>query len=164
MGESTPQTAKLTKIVENNGVKQVDYLHSIVGLETNEARKRAVSVTLPPNTQINVLHPVDLVSRLKNLQHLPEKQNEIGVAQPHLAIKIVNAFLKTLLGSDSQHQLFRWIERIIDVAHDKSLGNTLDRYKLDPLLSIPAYSGRSWSRFPAHRERRFQENVNTIPA
>jgi hypothetical protein len=138
MGESTPQTAKLTKIVENNGVKQVDYLHSIVGLETSDARKRAVSVTLPPNALINVLHPVDvLVSRLKNLQHLPAKQNEIGVAQAHLAIKIVNAFVKTLLGSDSQRQLFKWIERIIDLAHDKSLGSTLDRYKLDPLVSIP---------------------------
>ena len=27
-----------------------------------------------------------------------------------------------------------------------------------------AYSGRSCSRFPAHRERRFQQDVNGIPA
>jgi hypothetical protein len=31
-------------------------------------------------------------------------------------------------------------------------------------IGLCAYSVRSWSRFPAHRERGFQLNVNTIPA
>ena len=47
LDDATPQTAKLTKRVENNGVKQIDYLHSIIGLDTKEIRKRAVAVTLP---------------------------------------------------------------------------------------------------------------------
>ena len=88
LDDATPQTAKLTKRVENNGVKQIDFLHSIIGLDTKEIRKRAVAITLPPQTKISVLHPVDvLTSRLKNLQLLREKQNEIGIAQARLAIK-----------------------------------------------------------------------------
>jgi len=136
--DSTPQTAKLTKRVDNYGVKQIDFLHSIVGLDTKEIRKRAVAINLPPSSKITILHPVDVLSsRLKNLQHLPEKQNEVGVAQAHLAIKISSAFLGTLLATPHRRELLLWVERVARIALDKSLGNTLDRYGLDPLKSIP---------------------------
>jgi len=139
LDDSTPQTAKLTKRVDNNGVKQIDFLHSIVGLDTKEIRKRAVAINLPLSSKISILHPVDvLTSRLKNLQHLPEKQNAIGVAQGHLAIKITSAFLATLLAAPHHRELLTWVEHIAGIALDKSLGNTLDRYGLDPLKSIPA--------------------------
>jgi hypothetical protein len=139
LDDSTPQTAKLTKRVDYNGVKQIDFLHSIVGLDTKEIRKRAVTINLPPSSKISILHPVDvLTSRLKNLQHLPEKQNEVGVAQAHLAIKIASAFLRTLLAAPHPRELLTWIEHIARIALDKSLGYTLDRYQLDPLKSIPA--------------------------
>jgi hypothetical protein len=138
LDDSTPQTAKLTKRVDNNGVKQIDFLHSIVGLDTKEIRKRSVAITLPPSSKISILHPVDvLTSRLKNLQHLPEKQNEVGVAQAHLAIKITSAFLGTLLATPHRRELLTWVEHVAGIALDKSLGNTLDRYGLDPLKSIP---------------------------
>ena len=138
LDDSTPQTAKLTKRVDSNGVKQIDFLHSIVGLDTKEIRKRAVEIKLQPSSNISVLHPVDvLTSRLKNLQHLREKQNEIGVAQAHLAIKITASFLRTLITAPHRRELLRWVEHIAEVALDKSLGNTLDRYELDPFRSIP---------------------------
>ena len=139
LDDSTPQTAKLTKRVDYNGVKQIDFLHSIVGLDTKEIRKRSVAVDLPPSSKISILHPVDvLTSRLKNLQHLREKQNKVGVAQAHLAIKITSAFLRTLLAAIHRRELLAWVEHIARIALDKSLGNTLDRYELDPLRSIPA--------------------------
>jgi hypothetical protein len=136
--DSTPQTAKLTKRVDNNGVKQIDFLHAIVGLDTKEIRKRAVAINLPPSSKITILHPVDvLTSRLKNLQHLLEKQNEVGVAQAHLAIKITSAFIGTLLATPHRRELLMWVEHVARIALDKSLGNTLDRYGLDPLKAIP---------------------------
>jgi hypothetical protein len=139
LDDSTPQTAKLTKTVDYNGVKQIDFLHSIVGLDTKEIRNRAVAITLPPSSNISILHPVDvLASRLKNLQHLHEKQNEVGVAQAQLAIKIASAFLRTLIGASHRRELLMWVEDIAAIALDKSLGNTLDRYELDLLKSIPA--------------------------
>jgi hypothetical protein len=139
LDDATPQTAKLSKRVDNNGIKQIDFLHSIIGLDTKEIRKRAVAIDLPPNAKISILHPIDvLTSRLKNLQLLPEKQNEIGVAQAHLAIKTTSAFLETLLAPSHRRQLLTWVEHIAEIALDKSLGNTLDRYGLDPLKSIPA--------------------------
>jgi len=139
VGDHTSQTAKLTKLVENHGVKQIDFLSAIIGLDTREIRKRAVSLTLPPATRINVLHPVHVMaSRLKNLQLLPEKQNAIGVAQARLSIKIVAAFLEDRIAADGSHGALTWVERVADIALDSSLGNTLDQYGLDPLQSVPA--------------------------
>jgi hypothetical protein len=79
-----------------------------------------------------------LTSRLKNLQFLPAKQNELGAAQARLAIKTTSAFLETLLAPSHRRQLLMWVEHVAKIALDKSLGNTLDRYDLDPLASIPA--------------------------
>jgi hypothetical protein len=116
-----------------------DFVGSSKNLDTKEIRKRAVAINLPPSSKISILHPVDvLTSRLKNLQHLREKQNEVGVAQAHLAIKITSAFLRTLLPAPHRRELLTWVEHIARIALDKSLGNTLDRYELDPLKSIPA--------------------------
>ncbi len=138
LDDSTPQTTKLTKRVDYNGIKQIDFLHSIVGLDTKEIRKRAVAISLPPSSKISILHPVDvLTSRLKNLQHLREKQNDVGVAQAHLAIKITSAFLRTLVAAPHRRELLMWVEHIARIALDKPLGNTLDRYELDPFKSIP---------------------------
>lgn len=101
--------------------------------------KRAVAIDLPPSSKISILHPVDvLASRLKNLQYLREKQNEVGVAQAHLAIKITSAFLRTMLAAPHRRELLMWVEHIARIALDESLGLTLDRYELDPLKSIPA--------------------------
>jgi hypothetical protein len=100
-------------------------LNCIPGLDTKEIRKRAVAINLPPSFKISMLHPVDvLTSRLKNLQHLRDKQNEVGVAQAHLAIKIAAAFLRTLLAAPHRRELRMWVEHIARIALDKSLGNT----------------------------------------
>lgn len=171
MGDATSQTAKLTKRVEKNGVKQIDFLSAIIGLETGEIRKRAVPLTLPPTTRINVLHPVDvLTSRLKNLQHLHEKQNHIGVGQARLSIRIVEAFLEEMVAADRRREVLRWVERIAEIALDGSLGNTLDRYDLDPLRAIPAdkidvpdFKAKRWpqilKRAQQARQRRARKQV-----
>lgn len=152
--DSTVQTAKLSKRVENNGIKQIDFLSSIVGLKTEDVRQRAVSVTLSTGAMINILHPVDvLASRLRNLQFLTVKQNEIGVAQARLAIRIVQAYLESLCTPEQQRELLRSIERVAEFALDPSLGDTLDRYDLDPLqavpvgkIEIPEFKAKRWSQ------------------
>jgi hypothetical protein len=50
--------------------------------------------------------------------------------------------------------LLTWVDHIAGIALDKSLGNTLDRYELDPLQSIPAgeievpeFQAKRWPQF-----------------
>ena len=55
-----------------DGIKQVDFLSGIVGLETAAVRKRAAEITLRDGVAISLLHPLDVLeSRLRNLDSIP---------------------------------------------------------------------------------------------
>jgi hypothetical protein len=139
-GDATPQSAKLTRRVDPDGVKQIDFLHSIHGLDTAAVQKRGVTVQLKAGAVIRILHPLDVLdSRLRNLQTLPSKQNPVGVAQAQLAIQVVRAFIEELVTSaDNRRRLLQAVERVASLGHDKALLNVLERYALDPLEAVPA--------------------------
>src|SRR5919108_2058996 len=84
--DATSQTAKLSKTVEGQGIKQVDFLDSIIGLRTEGIQRRAAVLTLADGTRLRVLHPLDVLeSRLQNLAQLAEKRTSQGTAQANLA-------------------------------------------------------------------------------
>jgi len=139
-GDATPQSAKLTLRVGTHGVKQIDFLYAIHGLETRAVQERAVTVRLTAQATLRVLHPLDVLeSRLRNLQTLPSKQNAVGAAQARLAIEVVHAFIEELLaGTYTRKRVLQAVERIASLAHDKRLLEVLTRYALEPLRAIPA--------------------------
>jgi hypothetical protein len=137
LDDATPQTAKLSKRIEGHGIKQIDFLGSIVGLKTEGIKQRAILLTLADGTHLRVLHPLDVLeSRLKNLAELPSKRGPQGIAQAHLAIDIARSFLEQLL-SEETRQILDAIERVARMAQEKSLGDVFYDYGLDPLISIP---------------------------
>jgi hypothetical protein len=90
-GSLTPVTAQLL-LREETGVKEIDFLGSIAGLDTEAVRRRAVPLNLADGTVVTVLHPLDvLASRLHNLAEIEEKRNAKGVAQAQLAISVAGA-------------------------------------------------------------------------
>jgi hypothetical protein len=85
--DSTPQTAKVSLTLPDGGIKQIDFLKSIAGLDTASIEARAVDLVLANGAHIRVLHPLDVLeSRLRNLDLLPSKQNPVGRAQMKLAV------------------------------------------------------------------------------
>jgi hypothetical protein len=137
--DATSQTAKLSKRVEGQGIKQIDFLGSIVGLKTEGIQQRATMLNLADGTHIRVLHPLDVLeSRLKNLAQLPSKRNSQGIAQAHLAIDVVKCFLEQLLNEESARRLLDAIERVARMAQQKSLQTVFHDYGLDLLKAIPA--------------------------
>ena len=139
LDDATTQTAKLTKTVPGIGIKQIDFLSGIVGLETDRVERRAVTVTLPDGAMIRVLHPLDVLeSRLRNLLSLPSKRNAAGVAQARLAIAVARRFLTMLAEPGSeQRTVLDAVERIAQVAMDKRLLQVFADYDLDPLAAVP---------------------------
>ena len=134
----TVQTAKLTRTVPE-GIKQIDFLAAIAGLDTETIQRRAVTITLASGTGLRVLHPLDLLeSRLQNLLLIPEKRHPGGIAQAQLAIAIAQAFLNRLLdvGSDMRSVLDA-IERIGQIAANKALTAVTVDYSLDVLAAVP---------------------------
>lgn len=94
------QVAKVYATVPGEGIKQVDFLSGIVGLDTKGVRNRASMITLADGVTVKLLHPLDVLeSRLRNLDALPSKRNAIGVAQARLAVSVVQAFIENHMDS-----------------------------------------------------------------
>jgi hypothetical protein len=139
LNDATSQTAKLSKRVEGRGIKQIDFLGSIVGLKTEGIQRRAVVLSLADSTHIRVLHPLDVLeSRLKNLARLPSKRDPQGIAQAHLAIDVARCLLEQLLREEPARRLLDAIERVTRMAQEKSLEGAFHDYGLDLLNAVPA--------------------------
>lgn len=139
LDDATSQTAKLTKRIEGQGIKQIDFLDSIVGLKTKGIQQRAIVLNLADGTHIRVLHPLDVLeSRLKNLAELPSKRDSQGIAQAHLAIDVVRCFLEQLLREEPSRRLLDAIERVARMAQEKNLETVFYDYGLDLLTAVPA--------------------------
>jgi hypothetical protein len=136
-GTLSPVTAQLT-LQTQNGVKEIDFLGSIVGLHTDDVRKRAVPLNLPNGSVVTVLHPLDvLASRLHNLAEIPEKRNDKGVAQAELAISIAGAFLRDTIAHRTERELFNQIERLKNIVTNDRITAICRHYALDVLSCVP---------------------------
>ncbi len=136
-GALSSVTAQLTLQTEN-GIKEIDFLGSIVGLHTDDVRKRAVPLGLSDGSVVTVLHPLDvLASRLHNLAEIPEKRNDKGVAQAELAISIAGAFLRDTLAHRTERELLNQIERIRIIVTNDTIASICRQYALDVLSCVP---------------------------
>ena len=166
--DSTSQTAKVATTLPDGGVKQVDFLSSIVGLETAMIQKRAAELELPTGTKVRILSPLDVLeSRLRNLDMLPSKQNEAGIAQAELAVAVVGKFFDFLIDSDTPARgLLDAVKRVTQIAFDSRLAQVCFKYGLNPLSSIPAeriksesFRSKRWPQILARAEELRQKQI-----
>lgn len=134
------QVAKVYSTVAEEGIKQIDFLSGIIGLDTAEVRKRASHLELADGTTIQLLHPLDVLeSRLRNLDSLPSKQNAIGVAQARLAVSVVRAFIEHFMDEAGDPRTVRQaVKRVEKLALDTRLSTVAFTYEIDVLAAIPA--------------------------
>lgn len=139
LDDMSGQTAKVYEQLPDNGLKQVDFLSGILGLDTEDAKRRAVDVEVDPGVWVRVLHPLDVLeSRLQNLLRLPIKQNAVGVAQARLAVDVVRAFLEERLDEGEIKPVFQAIKRIKKLALKADLARTAFKFEIDVLAAVPA--------------------------
>lgn len=138
LDDATTQTAKLSKKVEDEGIKQIDFLSQLTGLDADRVRRRAASLTLADGTSLKVMHPLDVLeSRLYNLARLPRKRTPQGVAQVRLSIEVIARYLESRVDAEDSRPLLKAIEHVVRVAQDKQLDSVFHDYDLDPLRAIP---------------------------
>jgi hypothetical protein len=135
----TNQVAKLTKTLPGIGVKQIDFLNAILGLQAKRVEQRAVKVTFPNGARIRVLHPLDVLeSRLRNILLLPSKKSAASVAQAALAISITGSFFRTIIDEGAEKRVVHdAIERIAKLALNRRLAKICVDNDLNPLLAVP---------------------------
>lgn len=157
------QIAKVYAAVPEEGVKQIDFLSGIVGLDTDAIRKRASQLTLDDGTTVNLLHPLDVLeSRLRNLDVLPSKRNAIGVAQARLAVSVVRAFIEHFMDARGDPRTVRQaIKRVEKLALDTRLSVVAFTYEIDLLAAIPMeriayprFHEQQWPKILERLERR----------
>jgi hypothetical protein len=157
------QIAKVYANAPEQGVKQIDFLSGIVGLDTDAIRKRASQLTLEDGTTIQLLHPLDVLeSRLRNLDALPSKRNPIGVAQARLAVSIGRAFITHFMDAAGDPRTIRQaVKRIAKLALDTRLCAVAFTYEIDVLAAIPVeriayprFHEQQWPRILERLERK----------
>jgi hypothetical protein len=146
------QVAKVYATVPEEGIKQVDFLSGIVGLDTQKIRGRASELELADGVVVHVLHPLDILeSRLRNLAALSSKQNAIGVEQARLAVQVVRAFIVGHMEAGGDPRVVRQaIKRVENLALDTALCRVAFTYDIDVLAAVPV-ERISYSRF--HEEQ-----------
>jgi hypothetical protein len=157
------QIAKVYATVPEEGIKQIDFLSGIVGIETDKIRKRASQLTLADGTSIWLLHPLDVLeSRLRNLDALASKRNAIGVAQARLAVNVVRAFIEHFMDAAGDLRTVRQaIKRVEKLALDTRLCVVAFTYEIDVLAAIPVerigyprFQEQQWPRTLERLERK----------
>lgn len=140
----------------------VDIIFKVLGLPQQQVRSRAVQVQLE-GAEFFVMHPLDVLrSRLANLYHLKDRQNDKGLTQLALAIEVVRHFLRAMglehAGTSSalRSPLQPYISEIERLACEDAGRKVAKRYgvhvadAIDPsLISAPAFWQRKWPTLKA---------------
>ena len=135
--DHTPGSALLSVAMEGYPEPVlIDYMASIIGVESNAIRKSAVVVEFQ-GEPLRVLHPLQLLqAKIWNLYRLDEKRTPEGIEQARLAIEIAAAFIEQ--AKMNQRELLNAIETIGRFAATIPARFSADTYRLDCLKAIPA--------------------------
>ena len=162
------QVAKVYATVPEGGIKQIDFLSGIVGLDTKDVRKRASTIILADGVLVQLLHPLDVLeSRLRNIDALPSKRDAIGVAQARLAVSVVRAFIESHMVAGGEPRTVRQaVKRVEKLALDTRLSQVAFTYEIDVLAAIPVkriayprFHEQQWPRVLARLNRKREKLV-----
>lgn len=146
MDDATPNSAKLLvrNFYSRTDPVEIDFLFGLAGyLPPDEAllRECAVEIELD-ETPIRVMHPVDcLLSRVRNVERLPEKRGPASIAQCHLAIAVLKAYLTEVCGLGIEAQRRRGlkvVERVAELAQSDAGIYLRTEFDIDVLDAVPA--------------------------
>ena len=118
----------------------IDVLNSVIGIDNDELRRRAVRVTHPkdPSVSFDVMDPLTcLVSRIENLRQLDAKRNEVGVWQARIAIDVCRAHIAKQLEDGNERLAIRTARAVLRLAGSAAGLQAHRRYDLELLKAIP---------------------------
>lgn len=122
--------------VSNDEYVNVDILHKLYKVDAEKVRTRASEVVIGKHTLL-VMSPLDILkSRVENLAGLADKQNDEGIDQAVLAIKVANAFIQDIAAEYPKAAL-KAIEEVVSIAKSGAGQRVFSRYDVNFLMAIP---------------------------
>ncbi len=137
LDDNTPNSAVLLVTLDNYPEPVlVDYMASIVGVDSKAVEKSAVEVEFG-GQPLRVIHPVHLLhSKIGNLYYLSSKRSEEGVEQARLSIGIAAAFLER--AKLTKRERLKAIEAIGKYSLTAPARYAVETFGLDCLKAVPA--------------------------
>lgn len=156
LDDATPSAALLS--VDMSGYPNpvlIDYLAAIVGVDSKEITKSAVTIEFQ-GEPLRVLHPIQLLqSKIWNLYLLSEKRTPEGIEQARLAIEIVAAFIER--AQLHQKELLKAIEVIGRFAATTPARYARESFGLNCLKAVASSVLIKGVLPPAFREKRWPQ-------
>jgi hypothetical protein len=124
----------------DQGFFGVDVVRSVVGLTNAGIESRAIDIELPVDggVRFRVMDPLDcLVSRLENLRKLKEKQNEVGIWQAQMALRVCRRYMETLIADGNEKRAINAATAILRIAAHAMGVKATKNYGLDIVGTVP---------------------------
>lgn len=161
LDDVTPHTGKVTRRTPDGAVKQVDFLASVVGLDTMEIERRAIQMDVPGVGSLRVMHPFHvLASRIHNLHTLPGKRTPSGVAQARLAVDVMKAFMREEINRSGERAALKLLERIATLTQSSAATRVFLLYGIEPLDAAPLEDFRATAALQKTRWPQIVKAVN----
>lgn len=162
MDTHTTMTAKINKKTKDGENLQIDFLQIMIGVESHDLKRDAVSVKEPNGKRnIKVLHPGHcLSSRVHNtygiLERRRRKDGPHHVERTMLALKIMKRYLQDQFKTTikEKHRLgYKWIEHVTDLATSTAGMKAWELDNIDLIECIPIAADLKLSE--KYRTRRY---------
>ncbi|MBP8740926.1 MAG: hypothetical protein KBG99_08400 [Pseudoxanthomonas sp.] len=124
----------------------VDVLFRVFGMVREDVERNSVTMETA-GVRTKVMHPIDVLeSRCINLHKLAEKQNDAGVRQLDLAIRVVDAYLRqqaarmTTPGDPEEmctRKLMNLFSPVVDLANESAARKNAERHGVHVADAIP---------------------------
>ena len=170
MDTHTTMTAKINKKTKDGEDLQIDFLQFILGVESHDLKRDAVSVREPNgNRNIKLLHPGHcLSSRVHNTYGLLERRSRKDgphhVERTRLALKIMKRYLQDQFKTTvkEKHRLgYKWIEHVTDLATSTAGVKAWQLDNIDLVECIPIAADLTLSeQYRTHRYPRLRDHIN----
>ncbi|MCL4733211.1 hypothetical protein KJZ71_05435 [Patescibacteria group bacterium] len=134
----TALVGQVTIELANDQFLNVDVLHKVVGIKSDSVKRRAEEVVFD-GLKFMIMHPIDVLqSRISNLATLKDKQNEMGILQAKLAVKVAYRYIAAM-AKDNEKLALKAIEKVVDIAKGAE-GRRAASFGVDMFSAIPARS------------------------
>jgi hypothetical protein len=162
LDDATEQSGKVTLRMPDNSIKQVDFLFAVAGLTTTDIVRRAIEMRVPDIGTVRVMHPIDVLdSRIQNLLLIPAKRTKAGIAQAHLSVAVVRAFIQNEIQRGGEKPALKLLERVAAIAGSPGAIRVFLTYGVDPLLAVPMEDFRTTSALHSKRWPQITAHVNS---
>jgi len=123
--------------LDDHTYMSIDIIQGVAGLTGSRVWDRSITLVTPNDKAFRILHPIDLLqSRVYNIAHFSEKQNDNGRLQLQLALQVANRYIRETKYALGERTALKQIEEIVGLAKSNE-GRAARHFGADYRIALP---------------------------